>query len=423
MRPATPAGAGSEIGAHEILLRLQRRQRLLELREVLFHERRDRLGRLRALLDQRVGEQFAHRRMLGNRLVHQRLRERGLVALVVPVPPVADQVDQEVAPEARAIFPGKPRGFEAGGRVVGVDVDDRNLEAAGEAARVAGAVRLAGSGRETDLVVGDDVDRAVGVVAGEPREVQRLCDDALAWKCRVAVDQDRQRAGAFESRAAGLAGHRAGGARHADHDRIHRFEMARVRRDRDVHLSAWRGRAGTGVILDVAHPAQIEAQRLRRDRILELGEDLRVGLLENVREDVEPAAMRHADHGLARAAVGGAADDLVQDRHEHVEPFDGESCLAGEGAMQEALEDFDLRDAIEQRRGAGRVHRRQEPARLRRMTQPFPFFGHEDLRVIEACRRAVDTPQLLDGVVGVGRRLPQPDRPPAMPAAASGRRP
>ena len=71
----------------------------------------------------------------------------------------------------------------------------------------------------------------------------------------------------------------------------------------------------------------------------------------------------------------GAADDFVEDRHEHVEPFDREPRLAGEGAMQEALEDFDLRDAIEQRSGAARVHRRQEPARLRRLTQPLRSSG------------------------------------------------
>ena len=94
-------------------------------------------------------------------LVHQRLRERRLVAFVVAVAAVADQVDQEIAPEARPVFPRQPRRLEAGGRIVGVDVDDRDLEAARQAARVAGAVGLARRGGEPELVVGDDVNRAV----------------------------------------------------------------------------------------------------------------------------------------------------------------------------------------------------------------------------------------------------------------------
>ena len=39
------------------------------------------------------------------------------------------------------------------------------------------------------------------------------------------------------------------------------------------------------------------------DRVLELGEDLRVRLLQDVREHVQPAAVRHADHRVARAAA------------------------------------------------------------------------------------------------------------------------
>ncbi len=38
-------------------------------------------------------------------------------------------------------------------------------------------------------------------------------------------------------------------------------------------------------------------------------------------------------------------------------------------------------------------------------TQPFAFFRDEDLRVVEAGRRAVHAAQLLDGFKGVGRRF------------------
>ena len=83
----------------------------------------------------------------GDLLVHQRLRERRLVAFVVPVAPVADQVDQEVALERARYAARQPRRLDARFRVVGVDVHDRDLEAARQAARVRRAVPIFRPGR------------------------------------------------------------------------------------------------------------------------------------------------------------------------------------------------------------------------------------------------------------------------------------
>ena len=49
-------------------------------------------------------------------------------------------------------------------------------------------------------------------------------------------------------------------------------------------------------------------------------------------------------------ALRGLADHLVEDRHQHVEPFDRESRLAREDAVQEPLEHLDLREAVEHAR-------------------------------------------------------------------------
>jgi len=124
--------------------------------------------------------------------------------------------------------------------------------------------------------------------------------------------------------------------------------VAWIRRDRDDHLLRQavgpRLDAGAGVILHVAHPAEVDAQPVGEDRILELGEDLRVRLLQDVREHVQPAAMRHGNHHVLHAGFGGVVNDLVEDRDHHVEALDRKTCLAGEGPMQEPLERFDLRD-------------------------------------------------------------------------------
>ena len=243
------------------------------------------------------------------------------------------------------------------------------------------------------------MNRSAGVVAVEPREVERLRHDSLTGERRVAVNQHGQRCRTAEARRATHVGIGARRARHSHDHRIHRFQVARVRRHRHERVPARARCARAGVILHVAHPSEVDAKPLGQHRIFELGEDLRVRLLENVREHVQAAAMRHADHRVARAGVGRARDDLVEDRQQHVEPFDREARLAREGALQESLEHFDLRDAIEQRFGARRIERRQKPAGLGRVSQPVALLGHEDVRVVESGRRAIHAAKLLDRLV------------------------
>ena len=101
--------------------------------------------------------------------------------------------------------------------------------------------------------------------------------------------------------------------------------------------------------------------------VLELGEDLRVRLVKDVREHVEPAAVRHPEQHVADVAFGGFADDLVEHGHEHVEPFDRKPRLAGKRAVQKALEGLDLGQPLEQGDGIDRVGRRAETCRAPRL--------------------------------------------------------
>ncbi len=75
----------------------------------------------------------------------------------MPVPAVADEVDQHVAPELLPIGHREVDGGEAGLRIVRVHVDDRYVEALREIAGVPGRARVFHVGGEADLVVGDDV--------------------------------------------------------------------------------------------------------------------------------------------------------------------------------------------------------------------------------------------------------------------------
>ena len=133
-----------------------------------------------AVLDEPLGPQLADA-LLGLDLgVHLGLRVRGLVGLVVAEAAVADEVDDDVVAELLAEGEGQAHGGDAGGHVVGVDVDDRRVVALGDVRRPARGARVLGVGGEADLVVLDEVDRAADLVAVERLQVQRLGDDALA---------------------------------------------------------------------------------------------------------------------------------------------------------------------------------------------------------------------------------------------------
>ena len=117
------------------------------------------LGRLLlgddALLDQLPREQLARRRVLLDHLVHLGLRVGGLVGLVVAEPAVADQVDEHVVAELLAEREREANRADAGGHVVGVDVEDRHVEALGQVRGPVGRARIIGIGGETDLIILD----------------------------------------------------------------------------------------------------------------------------------------------------------------------------------------------------------------------------------------------------------------------------
>ena len=124
-------------------------------------------------------------------VVQHRLRERGLVTLVVAAAPVAVEVDHHIPLVALAEVerdvddPGHRLGLLA------IDVEDRYLEHLRDVGAVGVRARTLGRRREPDLVVHDDVERAADVVGGKLGQVERLLDDPLAGEGGVAVDEEQ----------------------------------------------------------------------------------------------------------------------------------------------------------------------------------------------------------------------------------------
>ena len=90
------------------------------------------------------------------------------------------------------------------------------------------------------------------------------------------------------------------------------------------------------VVLDVA----VAADGLGQVVALELVEDHSVGLVEDVGQDVEPAAVRHAHDDFADPGRAGALDDGVEQRDQHLAPLEREPLLADVVLLQERLEEL-----------------------------------------------------------------------------------
>ena len=145
-----------------------------------------------AALHELLRVELAHRRVRVDELVHARLRERGLVGLVVAVAPVADEVDDDVLLELLPELEREAHHPHRGFGVVAVHVEDRRLHHLGDVGRVHARPAELGRGGEPELVVDDDVHGAADLVAGHLGEVERLGDHALARERGVAVHEHRQ---------------------------------------------------------------------------------------------------------------------------------------------------------------------------------------------------------------------------------------
>jgi hypothetical protein len=161
-----------------------------------------------------------------------------------------------------------------------------------------------------------------GAVAAQLGQVQCLGDHALAGERGVSVDEDGQH------REAGLA-HVDDvllGPDHAFKDRVHGLEVAGV---------GYQGRGDRGAVAALEHPAGAEVVlhvpgTVRAARVqvaLELLEDLRVGLADDVGQHVEPATMGHAHHRLVEALVHRLVEDGVEEHDGRLCALQPESLL------------------------------------------------------------------------------------------------
>ena len=332
--------------------------------------------------------------MLLDAVVHQGLGEGRLVALVMAVPAIAEHVDDDVFLEGLAELRGDPGHVHHRLHVVAVHVKDRRLNDLGDIGAVGAGAGVHRIGGEADLVVDDEVDRSADAVAFQLREVEGLRHQALAGEGGIAVQQQGHHLGAV-----GVAMLHLLGADLADHDGVDRLQVRWVCGQRQMH--------GVAVELPVARGAQVvlhvagAADVFRVGRAAaELVEDRLVGLAHEVGQDVQAAAVRHAEHHFLQAQLTAALEDLLETRNHRLGAFQAEALGAGVLLVEELLEGFGRRQALQDRplaghREGGAVERLVFDALL----DPALLIGVLNVHELDADRAAVDHAADLDDLV------------------------
>ena len=296
-----------------------------------------------AALDECFGIEHAHRATGLDGLVHERLGVAGIVALVVTMAAVANEVDDDVLIKLLSVFERQFGNTHAGFGVVGVDVEDRCLDELGDIGRVFARACSVRRGREAELVVDDDVDTAADFVTTDLAEVERFGNDALACKGGVAVNQQRKHRITTTGDYV-LCVHL--GSRSSNDDRVHSFEVRRIRRERDGDRVAVAGSEVTGLAEVVFHIARA-LHGVGGDCAFELFKELAVVLADDVDEHVETSAVSHANDRIAHTSVRRLTEQAVEHGDCALCSFDAESLLTYVLGPEELLESLSCVEATE----------------------------------------------------------------------------
>ncbi len=135
---------------------------------------------------------------------------------------------------------------------------------------------------------------------------------------------------------------------------------------------------------------------LRVDVALELGEDLPVGLADDVGQHVQAAAVGHPEGDLVHSRLGGPLEYLVEQRDRRLGTFEGEPPLPHVLGLQERLERLGRTEALEDVQLLGRVRPLSGP--LDPLLDPAPFVGLLDVHVLDADPTTVGVPQDTENI-------------------------
>ena len=352
-------------------------------------QRRDLIG------FQLVSVDFARGRMLFDFLVHQRLGRARLVGFVVAMTAVAHQVDEDIAFEGITEIQRQAGHESHGFRVIGINVENRRLNHLTDVGAVRGRTRIQRvGGGEANLVVDNDAYGTAHFVTARFGHVQGFLNHALAGNRSVAVNSDRQHFVAarfvetIETRAYGADNHRADD-----------FQVRRVKRQRQVHQTAFGFHIGREAHV-VLHVTGTKVLFMFTGEFVE--QVLRF-FTQHVDQYVQTTAVRHAQHHFAGAALTRVADNLFEHRDQRIAAFQREAFSAREFCAEVALQAFRRGQLAEEALFLFGAKARFARYRLNTLLDPAFFFGRGNVHIFRADGAAIGLLQGGDQIAQLHR--------------------
>ena len=181
----------------------------------------------------------------------------------------------------------------------------------------------------------------------------------------------------------------------AEHDRVDCLQVRRVGGERQMNGAPadFAVDRGAEVVFDVARAVNM----LGVGRIaLELGKDRGERLADEIGEQVEAPAMRHADDEFADAERAAATQDRFQRRHQGFGALDAEALGAGITAVEKALKGLRGRQDLQNFLFVGRRQLCIATPRLEFLLDPGALGRDLDVHVLDADLAAVGGSQDRD---------------------------
>src|SRR5690606_31201067 len=118
--------------------------------------------------------------------------------------------------------------------------------------------------------------------------------------------------------------------------------------------------------------------------VLKLGENLLVGLSEDVVEHIESPAMGHPHHDLLDPCFGGRLDHAVQQHDQRLTAFEAEALLARIATAKELLEHLRADELLEDVAAFLLLQRNAPAGALEALQQPGPLLRIGNVSDLEA---------------------------------------
>ena len=239
------------------------------------------------LLNQTPRIQIDNRWMLGDFSRLQGLCKSGIVGFIVTVSAITPQIDNHIVFHRLAISHSHAcRVYHSFG-IIGIDVENGHLNNLRHICWIRCKTRLPGQCGKTNLIIHNNVNRTPIIIAIQMGQANRLRHNALPGKSGIAVNDQR-----YDMLVLNIAFCLLLRTNNALNHGIDQFEVTRIRRQSQMH----RVPIARDILMGEPHVVFYIARPLSQFNTLKLAEYLRIGLLHNMREHIEPAAMRHPHH-------------------------------------------------------------------------------------------------------------------------------